>query len=387
MPGARSEPSPLRAPLLAGVGAAAVLVLGVAGLSFLSGGERPTISASVDLPEPAPLQIANAAAPDPFAPEAADEINLPGVRDTAEALTSPPPAAPATPRRAGPRAPLPGLYENGPGGPLPIIAADGRRPDQAYATPFDGSLTAPTIAVVVGGLGLSDSLTERAIETLPASVTLSFAPYADNLQDWIDRARTDGHEVLLELPMEPFDYPNNDPGPHTLLVDASAVENTRRLTWLLSRAAGYAGVANYLGARLGASEGPMANILSQLEARGLSVFHDGAGRRPVLTAAAERSGARLALADRVIDGDPTPEMIDARLFELEALALQNGTALGSGFAYPATLDTIAAWAEGLENRGYQLAPASFLMQIRSPVGAQASAGDDDGHGNGHGDTH
>ncbi len=204
----------------------------------------------------------------------------------------------------------------------------------------------PTVSVIVGGLGLSQSLTERAIEVLPAEVTLSFAPYADNLQDWINRARADGHEVLLELPMEPFDYPNNDPGPHTLLVDASSQENTRRLVWLLSRAAGYTGVANYLGARLGAAEGPLSEIFSELEARGLSIFHDGAGRRAVLEQAGRQAHARMTIADRVVDSDPTPRAIDGRLLELEALALQNGSALGSGFAYPATVDTIAAWAEG-----------------------------------------
>ncbi|MFP4520140.1 MAG: divergent polysaccharide deacetylase family protein, partial [Oceanicaulis sp.] len=202
------------------------------------------------------------------------------------------------------------------------------------------------------------------IETLPGEVTLSFAAYTDILQDWIDEARADGHEVLVELPMEPFDYPNNDPGPHTLLAEASPEENRRRLLTLLSRGAGYAGVANYLGARLGAAEAPLAALFTDLEARGLSVFHDGSGRRSVLEGAARTSGARLALADRVVDGDPDPAAIDARLLELEALALQNGTALASGFAYPATVDTVAAWAEDLTARGYQLAPASYLLHLR-----------------------
>ena len=248
--------------------------------------------------------------------------------------------------------------------PLPIISADGVRPDEAYAAPFDGIRSAPTIAVIVGGLGLSERLTQRAIETLPAEVTLSFAPYADNLQDWIDLARADGHEVLIELPMEPFDYPNNDPGPHTLLSEASDQENERRLIWLLSRAAGYAGVTNYLGARLGADREALSGVFAKLENRGLSIFHDGAGRRSVISAAGQSVDAQLAIADRVIDSDPVPDTIDRRLLELEALALQDGDALGAGFAYPATVDTVAIWADSLRARGYQLAPASFLMEVR-----------------------
>ena len=359
----------MRTPLLAGLGAAAAMAAAAGGLAWLSGEAPSPVSASATIERPALVVIAEAPiepAPAPFEDGPGEGVSLPGVTETEIALSeAPPPPTPAPAGPSAPPAPLPGLSEPGPGGaPLPIIAADGRRPDQAYAADFDVVEGAPTLAIVVGGLGLSERLTVRAIEALPPEVTLSFAPYADDLQGWIDRARADGHEVLIELPMEPFDYPNNDPGPHTLLAEAGALENERRLLWLLSRASGYAGVANYLGARLGAERDAMAGVLAMLEARGLSVFHDGAGRRAVLEAAGRQAGARLAIADRVVDADPDPDAVDRRLLELEALALQNGDALGHGFAYPATVDTIALWAEALAARGYQLAPASVLMAKR-----------------------
>ena len=125
-----------------------------------------------------------------------------------------------------------------------MIGPDGRRPSTAYARSFEAEPGTPVIAVIVGGLGVSESLTEAAIESLPPEITLSFVPYARDLQAWMNRARAAGHEVMIELPMEPFDYPNNDPGPHTLLADASETENMRRLHWLLSRASGYFGVTN-----------------------------------------------------------------------------------------------------------------------------------------------
>ena len=395
----QSDRFPLKAPLLAGLGVAAALIAGVAALTWLAGGPAPTVSASTDINgQPAVLASAeieggHGDGPVPFSNAQTEDVSLPGVRDTADALSTQESANASRPAEpVAPPAPLEGFYENGPGGPLPVISASGVRPDQAYAMDFDGAADIPTVSIIVGGLGLSENLTARAIEELPAEVTLSFAPYADNLQTWINRARADGHEVLLELPMEPFDYPNNDPGPHTLLVEASPTENSRRLTWLLSRTAGYVGVANYLGARLGAAEGPLTEVFTALENRGLSIFHDGAGRRAILNQAGQQARARLTLADRVVDSDPTPRAIDGRLLELEALALQNGTALGSGFAYPATVDTVAAWAEGLEGRGYQLAPASFLMQIRNPVEASSPApteahGAATDHADPHGDTH
>lgn len=380
MPARQTDTSgfPLRNPLIAGVCVIGVFALAAGAIAFLLPERESMISAraALDLPERAADTIEIATA-EPARPVIFDEtgedteLTLPGVRDAEDALggeVQPPPGSNAARALAASRAlqaPLEGLYEAGPGGPLPVIASDGRRPSTAYARGFEGDASAPSIAIIVGGLGVSESLTEVAIDTLPPEVTLSFVPYARNLQGWIDRARAAGHEVMLELPMEPFDYPNNDPGPHTLMADASPAENTRRLHWLLSRGAGYFGVTNYLGARLVTSETTLAAIYQELSGRGLAVFHDGTGRRGAAENAARRAGTPLVNADRLLDTNPSARAIDERLLELEALALQNGTALGSGFAYPVTVTALQRWVEGLDSRGYQLVPASHLARLRN----------------------
>jgi polysaccharide deacetylase 2 family uncharacterized protein YibQ len=254
-------------------------------------------------------------------------------------------------------APLAGLTAPGPGGGLlPVIAADGRTPAQAYARPFHSN-GRPKVALVIGGLGLNARSTRETIEQLPADVTLSFVPYADGLQGWIDLARANGHEVLLETPMEPNDYPNNDPGPYTLMAAGKAPEIQQRLEWLLSRASGYFGLTNYLGSKFVASDGAMTTFSGLLRQRGLAFIDDG-------SAARRGGGLPRASADRVIDDELAADSINRQLTALEAAATQNGQALGAGFAYPVTLDQVKAWAAGLAQRGYQLAPASALMARR-----------------------
>ena len=54
--------------------------------------------------------------------------------------------------------------------------------------------------------------------------------------------------------MEPFDYPDNDPGPQTLLTSLTPQQNVDRLYWLMSRFQGYVGLINMMGARFTASE-------------------------------------------------------------------------------------------------------------------------------------
>ncbi len=86
-----SDRFPLKAPLLAGLGVAAALIIGVAALTWLAGGPAPTISASADIagqPEvlaSAPIEGDHGA---PFSDGQADEVSLPGVRDTADALSA-----------------------------------------------------------------------------------------------------------------------------------------------------------------------------------------------------------------------------------------------------------------------------------------------------------
>ncbi len=261
-------------------------------------------------------------------------------------------SAPVQPASPLPKAPIAGLSQPGPSGPLPMIAPDGRVPAQAYARPFRSN-GKPRVALIVGGLGLNAVTTRAAIERLPAEVTLSFVPYADNLQSWIDQARAQGHEVMLEMPMEPTGYPDNDPGPYTLLANGTPDDVEAKLDWLLGRATGYFGVTNYLGDRFAGSDAGMGAFLTILRQKGLAFLDDGSFQR--------RPGAwARASADKVIDQTQSPAAIIGALNSLEAQAKLRGSAMGTGFAYPVTVEAAARWTAGLEQRGLQLAPASAM---------------------------
>jgi polysaccharide deacetylase 2 family uncharacterized protein YibQ len=263
------------------------------------------------------------------------------------ATPPPPPGAPLAP------SPITGFFAPGPAGPLPIIAQDGRTPFEAYRRPFIPN-GRPRVSLVIGGLGLNSRATQAAIETLPAEITLSFSPYAEGLQGWVDMARAHGHEVLLEAPMEPLDYPDNDPGPYTLMAAAQGPETVKKLEWVLSRATGYFGLTNYLGSKFLASDGAYQTFAAALRGRGLAFVDDGS--------AARRGGSGIVrgTAERLIDDQLNQTAIDQQLLALEASALQRGQALGAGFAYPVTLEKVAQWSRGLGDRGFQLAPASAL---------------------------
>jgi polysaccharide deacetylase 2 family uncharacterized protein YibQ len=264
------------------------------------------------------------------------------------------------------------VTEKGKYGPLPRIASDGSRPFDVYARPSPRRPQATgRVAMIVGGLGLSQTTTQEAMRVLPPEVTLAFAPYGSSLDRWMQRARGDGHELLLQIPMEPFDYPDNDPGPHTLLTSATAEVNADRLDWLLTRLSNYIGVVNYMGARFTSNEAMLGGVLQTLAGRGLMFVDDGSSSRSTAEISAKKARLPFARGDVGIDVVPNDEAIDQRLAQLEQVARARGTAVGVANALPITLRHLESWAKGLEARGLVLVPISAVA--RSPGATTAAA--------------
>lgn len=253
-----------------------------------------------------------------------------------------------------PAAPLPELLRNSGYGPLPITAG-GKQPWKAYARPLADEVKQPRVAVVVTGLGLSKDATTAAIAKLPPEVSLSFSPYAANLDSWIKKARGSGHEVLLDLPLEPPNFPLHDAGPMAVLAQNSPAEAVDRLEAILGKATGYVGVAAALRSPVAASEqwGP---LLRDLKNRGLLFLGDG------LVGVADGNIPTAASVTLVADETPFRVAVDSRLTRLQMAAERDGIALAYVSARPVTLERLLAWFAALPQKGIALVPASAIVK-------------------------
>jgi polysaccharide deacetylase 2 family uncharacterized protein YibQ len=167
----------------------------------------------------------------------------------------------------------------------------------------------------------------------------------------------------LTLPMEPNDYPRQDPGPYTLLTSLSPRENLERLDWVLSRVSGYVGLINMMGSRFTTSQTSLIPVFEELKKRGLMFVDGRASEQSVAGALANSLGLPRVVADASIDGEPSRDAIDHQLAALEEFAQRNGAALGIGLTYPVTLERVALWSKGIEERNMVLAPASALAAL------------------------
>jgi polysaccharide deacetylase 2 family uncharacterized protein YibQ len=217
------------------------------------------------------------------------------------------------------------------------------------------------VAIVISGLGISAKSTTAAINGLPSGVTLAFAPYANDVQRWVSLARMKGHEVLLEVPMEPYDFPDSDPGQYTLRTGVGEDTNTKKLTWSLTRFTGYVGVTNLLGGRMLTDANALEPMMAYMTRRGLLFFDNGSTLHSVAGDVAGRVGVPFAQATVTVDSIQAAMEIDRRLSELETEARTKGSAVGSGFLYPVTVERVNVWARGLSGLGLVLAPISAVV--------------------------
>lgn len=253
-----------------------------------------------------------------------------------------------------PQGPVNDLLRNSANGPLPIVSGS-REARTVYARPFSAEGNPPRIAVVVTGLGLSREATEAAINKLPPDVSLSFSPYASNLDSWVKRARTSGHEVLIDLPLEPQNFPVHDAGPLAILSRHGPVDAVAHLDAILAKTTSYVGVAAGLHSPVAAKE-QWAPMLRDLKNRGLLFVGDGLAGVP-----AADTPASLPVT-LVADETPFRVAINVRLSRLLAAAQRDGSAVTYVSARPVTMERVLAWIATFPQKGVVLAPVSAVVR-------------------------
>jgi uncharacterized protein len=306
---------------------------------------------------PAPEQDASrptaglpATAPAVPAPSRANPAELAGLApaDVAPApVVLPPPPIPA--RRP---ADIPAAGER--------VAAAATGGGQYAAT--DATAKPARVALLLRGIGRNDQDAADAIGSLPSAVSLGFWPYAQSGQRLASRAREKGHEVIVQVPLEPADYPASSAGPDTLLTTAAPEQNAERLQAVLKRFEGHSGVTNLMGGKMLHAKGPLKIVMEDIKARGLLYVGESNNSHGTAREVAKEINLRFGAADVLIDAQPAPEAIDKALARLVSIARQRGSAIGIGSANVVTVQQVHEWSDTLAAQGITLVPVGVLAQ-------------------------
>ncbi|CCQ74856.1 divergent polysaccharide deacetylase family protein [Magnetospira sp. QH-2] len=270
------------------------------------------------------------------------------------------------------QAPIADVTEQGEAGPLPLVSPEGLEPWKLYARDFQDPGDRPKVAIIVTDLGLSRSATMAAIENLPGSVTLAFSPYGKDLADYAALAREKGHETLVQIPLEPEDFPKSDPGPLALLSPLESAENNKRLDRMLAALPGHVGVLAYMGSRFTAEETVTTPLMRHLKERGIIWVDNKASANFKSVGVAQKLEVPYAVVDMRIGDKPGKLDIDDSLRKIVSTAELQKTVVVLATPYPSTLDRLSRWIAVLEPTEPVIAPISALAVVEQAPATETS---------------
>ena len=220
---------------------------------------------------------------------------------------------------------------------------------------------APRVAVIVDDLGSRRDVFDvlREIRRPLAVAVLPALPLSATIARDASRA---GMEVLLDLPMEPYRYPELDPGPGVLLMSMPPAEIQQVVSTHLETVAPAVGVVNRMGSRLTEDRPRMRALSEVLAARRLFLVDAYTSSQSVAFDEARDVGVRAARRQILVDHARGEAGERTRWDEVAGWAERRGEVLVVAHGHPLTVRLLKEYVPRWEARGLRLVPVSQLAR-------------------------
>ncbi|GAQ84384.1 Divergent polysaccharide deacetylase superfamily [Klebsormidium nitens] len=232
----------------------------------------------------------------------------------------------------------------------------------------------PWVSLVIDDMGVDTWASERAVRLRPA-VTLSYLPYGPQVRQQARAAAAAGHELMVHLPMEPFNKAA-DAGPNALHSSMAPHQLKEHLHWALSQFDGYVGLNNHMGSLFTSrSPGGMTVVLEELQKRELFFLDSLTATDSLGQELAAHLGTTFGARDVFLDSQRgAVSAVGERLQEVEQLAHKNGHAIAIGHPYDETLEALEKWLPLLHSKGLVLMPLKKAL-LRERKERERAAGE------------
>jgi uncharacterized protein len=236
------------------------------------------------------------------------------------------------------------------------------RPDAVLeAAPTPPPPGAPRVAVIVDDLGgrrdvfdvlreIRRPLTVAVLPALPLSASIARDAFRS------------GMEVLLDVPMEPYRYPELDPGPGMLTAAMAPGEIQKAVGTQLETVAAAVGVMNRMGSRLTEDRSRMRAMLEVLAARRLFLVDAYTSSQSLAFDEARSAGVRAARRQILVDHARGEAGDRLRWDEVAGWAERRGEVIVVAHGHPLTVRLLKEYVPRWEARGLRLVPVSTLAR-------------------------
>ena len=220
---------------------------------------------------------------------------------------------------------------------------------------------APRIAIIIDDLGYDKSLA-REFTDLDLPLTLSILPFTPYTRSIAHRAKREGREIMLHLPMEPRSYPRINPGDGVLLVSMERDTILEVLDRNLGEIPFVAGVNNHMGSRFTEDSELMRIVLKDIQKRDLFFLDSRTTPKTVGFELAKEMGIKTGQRNVFLDNNRDVSKIKTQIAELVKLSKRNGGAIGIGHPHPEMLQALQETIPSLRDNGIEVVPVSMLLE-------------------------
>ncbi|MFH2219074.1 MAG: divergent polysaccharide deacetylase family protein [Pseudomonadota bacterium] len=219
----------------------------------------------------------------------------------------------------------------------------------------------PRAAIIIDDLGYDRGIAEKFLE-LDAVLTFSVLPYSPFQKKIARAAHEKGYDTMLHLPMEPFEYPDVDPGLGALLTAMSPDQLIKQLNDDLDTVPFIKGVNNHMGSKMTTLSPQIYQIFSVLKKRNLFFIDSRSTHKTICRPSARLFQIPFGERNVFLDHNPDPESIRRQIGRLIEIARSHGEAIGIAHPHMVTYEVLRSQLADIK-RQVRLVPASEVVHI------------------------
>jgi uncharacterized protein len=218
----------------------------------------------------------------------------------------------------------------------------------------------PRIALIIDDIGFN---LKRAQLFLRAGIPITFS-VLPRLRWSVESAmalHTDGHEIMLHQPMEPFNT-SMDPGPGAIFVDDRPERIHHVVAENIATLPNVVGVNNHMGSKYTRQTRKMGQALDVIRSRGLFFVDSLTTGHSTAYACARQMGMSAQRRDVFLDNRRDVSSVIGQIEHLRTLAHRHGSAIGIGHPRPATAEAIIRFHDSPESQDVSFVYISQLLK-------------------------
>ncbi|MCP3926031.1 MAG: divergent polysaccharide deacetylase family protein [Desulfobacterales bacterium] len=223
----------------------------------------------------------------------------------------------------------------------------------------------PKVAIIIDDIGYNRVVAEKLIK-LGIPITFSILPYSPFGDNIAQKAKDAGIEIMLHLPLEPFEYPKVNPGKGAILSGMTDEEMIDKIEMNLLDVPYVKGVNNHMGSKTTSDEKSMDLIMSLILKKKLFFIDSRTTKHSVCVKVAKGLKVPFAKRDIFLDHFQDEENVGKQVDQLIIIAEKKGWAIGIGHPYGITLRTLEKKLISMKQK-VQFVKASELTKILPPT--------------------